>query len=423
MLLAITLVAFVSLGLPDGVLGVAWPSIRRAFGLPPGQLGALLATAMVGYLLSSFCSGALVARFGVGRLLLWSSALMVANSLAYALAPAWSVMVAAGLLAGLGAGAIDAGINTFAAARFSPRLVSWLHASYGLGAMLGPVLMTSVVTSGLGWRWGYAIIGFLLAAMSATFLMTSHLWDTPRAEPGAPAPEREPPTRLLDTLAHPRARLNIALFFVYTGLEVSAAQWTYSLFSEARRVDPSVAGTWVAVYWAGLTVGRILCGSLVTRLTADALLRTGTTGALGGTLVIWWDPVLGSGLLGLAVLGFALAPIYPTLIAETPRCLGPSHAASAIGFQVAAAYLGTAAIPGLAGLLAGRAGLWVIGPCLVATAAALLLLHEIARPAGRSQDRPASIRTPPNRSKPERATRASNAQYPTVHNSTSRRPT
>jgi MFS family permease len=120
MLLAIALVAFVSVGLPDGVLGVAWPSIRRSFGLPPGQLGALLASAMAGYLASSFGSGAVGARLGVGRVLFWSSALMVVNTLAYALAPAWGVMVAASVLAGPGR-AIDAGINAFAATRFSPR--------------------------------------------------------------------------------------------------------------------------------------------------------------------------------------------------------------------------------------------------------------------------------------------------------------
>src|SRR5258708_11897963 len=126
-LLAIALVAFVSLGLPDGVLGVAWPSIRRSFDLPPAQLGFLLTTAMLGYVASSFSSGAVVARMGVGRLLFWSSALVVANSVAYALAPAWGVMVAAGLLAGLGAGAIDAGINTFAARSLPPPLVSVPH--------------------------------------------------------------------------------------------------------------------------------------------------------------------------------------------------------------------------------------------------------------------------------------------------------
>ncbi len=379
MLLAIALVAFVSLGLPDGVLGVAWPSIRRSFDLPPDQLGTLLASAMIGYLTSSFTSGAVVARLGVGRLLLWSSALMVVNSLAYALAPAWWLMVGAGVLAGLGAGAIDAGINAFAAARFSPRLVSWLHASYGVGAMLGPLLMTAVLTSGLGWRWGYAVIGLVLAAMAVSFLLTIRLWDMDRPEPGSPGNAWEPAPGLFDTLARPRVWLNIALFFVYTGLEVSAGQWGYSLFTETRGVAPGVAGIWIGVYWAALTAGRITSGAVARRIPGDALLRLGSIGALIGALLIWWDPGMGAGFLGLAALGFALAPIYPTLIAETPKRLGPSHATSAIGFQVAAAYLGTAAIPGLTGVLAGHAGLAVLGPCLVWTALVLLLLQETAR--------------------------------------------
>lgn len=379
MLVAIALVAFVSLGLPDGVLGVAWPSIRRSFGLPPSQLGTLLTSAMVGYLASSFSSGALVSRLGVGRVLFWSSVLMVANSLAYALAPAWGVMVGAGLLAGLGAGAIDAGINAFAAARFSPRLVSWLHACYGVGAMLGPLLMTAVVTSSLGWRWGYAIIGLVLATMAVSFLVTIRLWTMTRPEAGSPPVMPGASPELLDTLRRPRVWLNIALFFVYTGLEVSAGQWTFSLFTEARGLTAGAAGAWVAIYWAGLTAGRVVSGALASRLAADTLLRIGTLGALAGTLLVWWDPGMGAGLLGLAVLGFALAPIFPTLIAETPARLGPSHATSAIGFQVAGAYLGAAVVPGLTGLVATRAGLGVIGPCLVGTAVMLLALQEIAR--------------------------------------------
>ncbi len=384
MLFAIALVAFTSLGLPDGVLGVAWPSVRRSFGLPPDRLGMLLATAMVGYLASSLGSGAVVARLGVGRLLLWSSIVMLANSLAYAVAPTWGLMVGAGILAGLGAGAIDAGINAFAAARFAPRLVSWLHASYGVGAMLGPLLMTAVLTSGLGWRWGYAILGLVLAGMTVAFLLTLHLWDGDRAEPDSRRDAREAAPGLLDTLRRPQVWLNGALFFVYTGLEVSAGQWSYSLFTEARGVPPATAGVWVAVYWGGLTAGRILSGGLASRIDGAAQLRIGTIGALAGALLVWWNPATGVGFLGLALLGLALAPIFPTLIAQTPSRVGPTHAASAIGFQVAAAYLGTAAVPGLTGVLASRGGLTVIGPCLVATALVLLLLQELA---GRSQPR------------------------------------
>jgi len=239
--------------------------------------------------------------------------------------------------------------------------------------------MTGVLTSGLGWRWGYAVIGLVLAAMAVSFLLTIRLWEMDRPAPASVASAREPAAGLFDTLALRRVWLNVALFFVYTGLEVSAGQWSYSLFTEARGVAPAVAGIWIAVYWAGLTAGRIVSGALASRLSADALLRLGTIGAQVGALLIWWDPGMSAGFLGLAVLGFALAPIFPTMIAETPKRLGRSHATSAIGFQVAAAYLGTAAIPGLTGVLAGHVGLAVIGPCLFSTAAALFLLHEAAR--------------------------------------------
>jgi fucose permease len=379
-LLAIALVAFVSLGLPDGVLGVAWPSIRRSFDLPPAQLGVLLTSAMVGYVVSSFSSGAVVARLGIGRLLFCSSVFMVASSLAYAAAPAWSVMVAAALLAGLGAGAIDAGINTFAAVHFSPRLVTWLHASYGVGAALGPLLMSAALATGAGWRGGYAAIAAILAAMAIAFHVTRRRWHVAAPPPG-PAMDPVASFGLLDTLRRPRVWLNVAIFFVYTGLEVSAGQWTYSLLTEARGVGPVAAGGWLAVYWSSLTAGRIVSGALAGRVAAGTVLRAATLGAVVSTLLLWRDPGMGIGLLALAGLGCCLAPIYPLLIAETPRRIGAAHAVAAIGFQVAAAYLGTAAIPGVAGLLATARGLGVIAPCLFSTALLLLLLQELARPA------------------------------------------
>jgi fucose permease len=382
MLLAIALMAFVSLGLPDGVLGVAWPSIRRTFDLPLSQLGSLLAAAMVGNLASSFSSGWVVARIGVGRLLLCSSVLMVANSFAYALAPAWWVMVAAAVWAGLGAGAIDAGINAFAAVRFSPRLVTWLHASYGVGAMLGPLLMTAVVTSGIGWRAGYALIGGVLVAMAVSFLLTLRLWEMGSSPANADGDAAA--AGLLETLRQPLAWLNMALFFVYTGLEVSVGQWSYTLLTESRGVSPGLAGTWIAVYWASLTAGRVVCGVLARHVAASRLLRLATAGAVLGALLLWWDRAASLGPVGLALTGFTLAPVYPLLIAETPGRLGSSHVRAAVGFQVAAASLGTAALPGLAGLLAARMGLEVIGPFLFCAAAVLLCLHEIAARCARA---------------------------------------
>jgi fucose permease len=371
----IAILAFVSLGLPDGVLGVAWPSMRRSFELPMSGLGVLLAAAMLGYLVSSFASGALVARLGVGRLLAVSSGATAASALGYALAPAWALVVLAGVLAGLGAGAIDAGINAFAAARFSPRLTSWLHASYGVGATLGPLLTTAVLAAGGAWRIAYGLIGLVLAAMTAGFAWTADRW-TMDAAPRGPARSAAGVTAALGQLP---VWLNVALFFVYAGLEVGVGQWAYSWLVEGRGVAPGLAGTWVAVYWGSLTVGRVVLGGLTSRVAPETLLRASLRSVPVGVLILWGAVGPAAGALGLALLGLALAPIYPLLIATTPTRVGARFATHAVGFQVAAFSLGTAALPGLAGVLARQRGLDVLGPFLLADAAMLALLDLVAR--------------------------------------------
>ncbi len=192
-LVPLAFLAFVSLGLPDGILGVAWPSLRRSFDRPVDALGAILLATMAGYLLSSFSAGAVLARTGVGRLLVGSGLLVATSATIWAATPLWPPVVAGGVLAGLGAGAIDAAINAFAAAHFTPRVVTWLHACWGLGAMTGPLMMTAALASGLGWRWGYAGLAGALAALSLCFRLTLGLWDAPATPPAESAGESEHP--------------------------------------------------------------------------------------------------------------------------------------------------------------------------------------------------------------------------------------
>lgn len=395
LLLPVALLAFVSLGLPDAVLGVAWPSIRRTFDLPLSQLGALLASATVGYLVSAFSSGALVARIGVGALLLWSSVTMVVSLIGYALAPAWPVMVGLGVLAGLGAGAIDAAVNAFAAVRFRPGTVNWLHASYGVGAALGPILLTSLLMAGWGWRWGYAVIAAVLTGMAACFALTRRLWSPAPTAPSmdaAPAVAAATPVGMLAALRQPAVQLNVLVFFVYTGLEMTAGQWSYSLLTESRGIAMGTAGLAVAVYWGGLTLGRLLFGALARRHSPELLLRVGLVGAPLAIVVLWLAPGAPGALGGLAVLGVAVGPIFPFLISLTPARVGSAFAVHAVGFQVAAAYLGVAALPGLAGVLARSAGLEAIPPFMLATALTVLGLQETAARVGR---RLAARRCPP----------------------------
>jgi fucose permease len=369
----IALLAFLSLGLPDGVLGVAWPSLRRSFGLPMDQLGLLLWAAAVGYLGSSVASGALVARLGLGRTLVASSAATAASVLGFALAPHWSLVVASSVVAGLGAGAIDAGVNVFAAARLTPRWTTWLHASYGVGAALGPLLTAVILARTSSWRLAYAAIGLVLGLMTLAFAGTAERWtvDTRPARSVSPGPTA------VEVLRRPAVWMSLLLFFVYAGLEVGAGQWSYTWLVEGRRVPAGTGAAWLAVYWGSLTAGRIALGALADRVRARIILRMSLAAVPVGVLVLWMGVGPAAGATGLMLIGFALAPIFPLLIAATPDRVGAAHVTQAVGFQVAAFYVGSAVLPGAAGLLAHRFGLDVLGPFLLVTAVALGALCSV----------------------------------------------
>jgi fucose permease len=390
LLVSIAFLSYVAIGLPGGVLGVAWPSIRTSFALSQDAIGALFLARTIGYFMSGFSNGRLVSRLGIGRFMALSSLIGALGVLGYALSPSWGVMVLCGLVAGIGTGAIDAGMNTYFAANHSPSLMNWLHAFFGLGAALGPVMTAAILSGGRSWRWSYVVVAATLGMTALCFALTAQAWQL-KGQTAAPsskdksvaAPQvRARDTRALETLRLPVVWLSIVMFFVFTGLELSGGQWPYTLFTEARSIDPAIAGIWVSIYWASLTVGRILFGIAASRIRVDTLLRAAMLGCICGAALIWWDPadvqVLGFhvSFVGLALLGFSLAPIFPLSMSDTPRLIGTRHAPNAIGFQVAAASLGIAVLPGLAGVLAERRGLEVIGPFLLALAVIMLVLHE-----------------------------------------------
>lgn len=374
--LIIAYIAFISLGLPDGLLGVAWPTMSSTFGRPLGELGILFIALMIGFLTASVNSGRMVARFGVGWLLFASSVLVAVSLFGYVLAPAWWVVILLTILLGAGGGTIDAGMNTYAAAHFIPRHVNWLHAFYGLGATLGPLMMTVVLSSGHSWRWGYGLVGVVLGGMAICFGVTRRLWHNGAQVPDPTQTDApEPPVSMAMVLKRPLVWLGMALFLAYTGLEVTAGQWSYSLFTEGRGIDPGVAGAWVSIYWGSLTVGRVVFGMLVERFSPSAILRVSTTIVVGAALVLWLDITPLWSFVSLAVMGFMLAPIFPLLIAQTPARLGSAYAAHAIGFQVAAANVGVAVVPGGAGLLVRALGVEIIGPFLLVVACGFWLLY------------------------------------------------
>lgn len=391
-LVALTLLAFASLGLPDGVLGIAWPAMRREFGLEHDSLGAILAASMAGYVASSFSSGAVVARLGVARLLVASGSLVVLASAAFALAPVFPAVVVGALLFGLGAGAIDAGMNAFAAERFPPRVLQFFHAAYGAGACGGPLLVGAVVARGAGWRAGYGLLGAALLSITLAIGAARRRFTT---APPAPAGAAASP---IEALRSPRVRRNVLLFFVYTGLEATAGQWTYSLWTEGRGIPPAAAALASSLFWGGLTGGRVLAGAFAGGAKSETGLRACAAVAplAAGAIALDGGPVLG--FVATLALGISLGPIYPLLVATTAARVGAALAPAAIGLQVSGACLGAAAIPAAAGALATR---WAIGAAaatLFAASLVFLVLDVLVR-AARSPAREAS-EPPPS---PERA--------------------
>ncbi len=377
LLIGLAYVSFVSLGLPDGLLGVAWPSIRSHFGIPIDSLGALLVMFTAGYLLSSFTSGRLLARISVGTLLALSCFATAVSLVGYAVAPAWKVVVALGALAGLGAGAIDAGLNTYAARHFSARVVNWLHAFYGVGATIGPLVMTMVLGAGYGWQRGYLIVGVWQLILAITFALTRNRWSANRIAEGGKAATQSSAVSSGSTLRLPVVWMSIAVFFIYTGLEATAGTWAYSLFTESRAIPVMTAGMWVSIYWANLTLGRFLSGVVVGFVPVSLLLRFSIIGIAAGAGLIWLDFSELASFIGLALMGLMSAPLFPTLIATTPARLGEAHMSNGVGFQIAAAVLGQSLVPAFVGVMAAKFNLEIVGPSLFVCAILLFVLFEI----------------------------------------------
>lgn len=383
--LAIPFMSLGTLGMSVGFRGVAWPSIRSTFSLPLDAVGSWLVVATVGSIISSFSAGYVASLVGVGPLLAISTSGVALGLLAYALTPTWWMMVLAGLVSGLGSGAAHVGLNAHFAANFRTRGLNWLHACFGLGAMLGPVVMTSILGAGRSWRWGYGAAGAWMMVLAACFALTPDRWS------GSTEEARRSPDHVadshgtLETLRLPIMWLSLLLFFAYTGVESTAGQWAFSLFTDGWAVPEAAAGVWMTVYWGGLAGGRLLLGPLADRIGTITLLRVCMICVTLGAGLIWAHPANLLSFLGLALMGFAEGPIFPSLVSATPHRLSIGHVDNAIGFQVAAASLGSAGLSSAAGVLASRLSLEVVGPFMFFGATGVAVLHELTIRSARHQ--------------------------------------
>ena len=361
-------------GLHGGAIGVIWIYVQADFGLTLSGLGTLVTAATIGRLFTSFASGPLINRFGIAWVLITGISITTLSLLIFAAAPLWIIALFAGLLSGVGSGVMAAGINAFAAVNFSARHMNWLHGSFGIGSTIGPLVVTTIVIDlGLTWRWAYVFFALTRIIFVILFFLTRHEWTIGEAK--NKVGQRAHAT-LRHTLRLPIVWLMVGTFMMATGTELVAGQFSNNFLIEARLIDAKVAGTWVSMYWASLTLSRFLVGFIITRIGNGMFVRLNMIGVMLGAGLLWSGFSDVSTFLGLALIGFCIAPFAPILTSDTPTRVGTHHVANAIGFQFTGASLGMAILPWLAGVLAESLGLEIIPQFILIIALITFVLHE-----------------------------------------------
>lgn len=367
---AVAFGGFVVLGLPTGMLGIAWPSIRAALDAPLAGLGVLLGAMTAMQFGSSGLSGFVRERFGTIALLLIPTMLAATGLALFALADSWPALIAAAAILGAGLGLLDAAVNMEAALKRGVRFMGALHASWALGATLGPVLLGAALVLSGSWRLGYAVAAFAFVTLAvATYLA--------RADLGA-APERDDA---------PSAGANAgrtivggaALLFVYVGIELGAGQWSFTRLTADGSLSDATAGLAVFLYWFALAAGRIALALFGDRVGAARLFDLSVGGAVASAVAFWLLPAPIAALVALPCIGASLSIFVPLLLYLTPQRVGRAAAPRAIGYQVAAGMIGGAALPAGVGVVMQSAGVGSLGLCLSALAVVLAGLHLALR--------------------------------------------
>lgn len=352
-LVALAYLAFFSIALPDTMLGVVWPSMRLSFAQPTSAAGLVPPFGVAAGLISTTLAPYLVRRVGVGRLLAGGTSLSAAAlAVSAASATFWQFLVSVVLL-GLSAGAVDATLNAYAARRFGPRRINLLHASYGVGAVVSPLIVTAVVVSGASWRWAYVIVGCLQLVVAAVFTVTWRQWrDGPRLSPTSASDDLSSPDRTrVWTTASVLGLLAVAL---QTGIESSIALWAYTYLTEGVGISPAIGGGLASGYWLTMIIGRVGFGALAERVGAWPVMAM-AIGLLLTAAALVNLPGPAPAMAAIVLFGLATAPMYPLLILTTAERTSDEVADRVVGLQAAASSLGAALIPLVVGLAMGRA--------------------------------------------------------------------
>src|SRR5690606_18190460 len=377
--------AFISLGLPDPMLGAAWPAMQIDLGAKLETAGLLFMVVASGTIISSLASGRLLKRFGTGRVTFVSVLMTAVALLGFHFSPSVIWLMVFAIPLGLGAGAVDAGLNDYVAIHYKAHHMSWLHCFWGVGATLGPVIMAQFIAGNNAWRDGYLTIAGLQFALVIVLLLTLPLWnkvtklnnitdnevvDNSNEIANDENNENTKPLKIKGV------KLALAAFLFYCGIESTMGLWGSSFLVEVKGLSDATAPVWVSYYDGGVSVGRFITGFITFKLSNRTLLRDGHLIALLGAIILVLPLPSIFSLTGFIIIGLGLAPIFPCMLHETPTRFGKTHSQTIMGYQMATAYTGSTFIPPILGFLASNTTLGIFPIFIVMFVAAMLYGSE-----------------------------------------------
>lgn len=349
-LLAIIYVAFISLGLPDAMLGSAWPGMSAQMGVPLSYAGIISMIISAGTITASLFSDKLTKKLGAGKVTAFSVALTAAALFGFSFSGSFWILCIIALPYGLGAGAVDAALNNYVALHYEARHMSWLHCFWGIGASLGPYIMGACLTGGGTWNRGYQVVGAIQAALTVILFLSLPLWTGETTEQGEK--EKSADIGFTGLLKLPGAKAALTAFFCYCAVEQTAGLWAASYMVLNRGIPQETAAKWASLFYLGITAGRFASGFITMKLNNKNMVRLGQ-GLIALGIVLLLLPFGSYGLcFGLIVAGLGCAPIYPSLLHATPEHFGADLSQAIMGIQMAVAYVGSMLMPVIFGIMA-----------------------------------------------------------------------
>ena len=381
-LLVIIYISFISLGLPDALLGSAWPSMYGEMGVPVSFAGVISMIIALGTIISSLQSDRVTRKLGAGVVTAVSVAMTAAALFGFSISDSFFALCLWAVPYGLGAGSVDAALNNYVALHYTSRDMSWLHCMWGVGTIVGPNVMGYALTSGMTWNRGYFYISLLQIVLSAALFLSLPIWKKMEKEKGiVKQPEgqekREKALTLKEIIAIPGAKEIMIAFFCYCAVEQTAMLWGSSYMVLHNGISAERAAAYASLFCIGITAGRFVSGFLTMRFSDRQMIRGGQTLIITGIVVLVLPLGSMAAVAGLVMIGLGCAPVYPCIIHSTPACFGPERSQALIGVQMASAYVGTCLMPPLFGLIANHISASLLPVYLLVIAVLMTVMYTM----------------------------------------------